>query len=152
MIETQGGTHPIPLTRAAQIWQLITLAGAALSLGGVAGWLTGLSGPDSTVLASLLPAVVPAVGVAAIYVVKLMNIPKLGLVGGIGIIIFCGAVVLGIHVGTAQRYENIKDATVVALQQREPLLELCSKLEQRINAARESLKLSPLPIEYFCKL
>lgn len=136
---------------------------AALILGFVVGVLTGVSGPDATVLAAVLPVVLSAAGGSAgFFVTKLGDNGKrpLRAVSWL-IILFSAGLLVGTFFGSWARgydqavglraarnarwaeQQNARDRHVEDLKN-------CMILEVRMNAQREALKRPPLTISQVC--
>lgn len=135
---------------------------AYVALGLTVGWLTGLSGPDSTVLAAVLPVVVTtAVAVPAVKFGTKSRAKAVLL--GVLTVAFCASLYLGIKVGTWDRDREEKNALIggldregfaqfIRLQLRQDYLLDCAEMERFINTAREDeYNLPPLKSEEVCE-
>lgn len=135
---------------------------AAAILGFVVGDLTGGSGPDGTVMAAVLPAVLSAAGAVAAF------LATKGYVGGhdmraVGwlIVLFSVALLAGVHFGAWARETSerttLREATD-AWEKAQPDarsryiedLKECTLLEFQMNARREDLDLPPFTISQVC--
>lgn len=146
---------------------------AIASFGLLTGWLIGRSGPDASVIATVLPAliaaVVPTVGVFLLArffrkgLERLLKELKLqhGIAVSIGITIFAFSLYGGVTLGEIQRTaisSNIADAQLrlgeaeleAELEERRVRLFACSSLEKQTNNLRQELQLHSLDSSYFC--
>ena len=143
------------------LWILGPITSVALGL--TVGWLTGLSGPDSTVIAAVLPVIIS--GAAAVIVLKLKNgkdsehLARLCVLA----LLFSGSLYLGTTIGVFDRDRDAREALFGEIDTRQEYwekrlpkldiyLQACSEIEARVNHFREHEGLSPLKSEVFCKL
>lgn len=142
---------------------------AAVVLGFVVGYLTGGSGPDGTVLAAVLPAVLSAAGAIAAFLTTRGYVGKrhTRAVGGL-IVLFSVALLVGVQFGASAHdtSENraLRDAAAAwqevmgAWEKTRPAarkryiedLKECTFLEFRMNAQRKDLELPPFTISQVC--
>lgn len=139
---------------------------AAAVLGLVVGALTGVSGPDASVLAAVLPAVLTLVGTAAGFLVSKgdSGVHRTRAVSGL-IILFALGLPIGAHFGAWYRsysegmeFDKARDEWEKEQQQARQdsrnrhteNLKSCTILEFRMNAERASLGLPRLTIWQVC--
>ena len=146
---------------------------AIASFGLLTGWLIGRSGPDASVIATVLPAliaaIIPTVGVFLFARYFRRELKKLlknfnlqhGIAASIGITVFAFSLYGGVTLGEIQRL-NISNkfaATNISLRKAELEAELeerrvrlfaCSGLEKQTNELRADLQLGSLHSSYFC--
>ena len=114
----------------------------------------GADSPDPDVVAAVISVVVPSSGLAIYYISRdsLSNLPIW--FASLGIFLFCIAIFSGIGLSKEVRDKKaIRDISTskLYLTQKEKYLSNCSRQEQLLNQVRQSLNLSPLASEYFCK-
>ena len=158
---------------SASGWKWVAVLLAPLCLGGATGYLTGQTGPDSTVVAALLPAVLTAGG-AAVLALKLWKsdngLPVDFVVASLMVVFFSVSLLAGEYAGLAvsdfARYEDSRAAYEESVRARErqrhryaealdfrrQSLEQCSRNEALVNSGRKALGLAPLPSELFCDI
>ena len=146
---------------------------AAVILGFAVGVLTGASGPDATVLAAVLPAVLSAVGIVIGFLSTRGDSGKrrTRAVGGL-IILFSAGLLVGTWSGAtvrdlketaaynmaadeqqkaqAEQQEAQKEALEAARRRHIADLESCTYLELRVNNQRAALELPPVTISQVC--
>ncbi|MDE0175385.1 MAG: hypothetical protein OYH76_01110 [Defluviicoccus sp.] len=138
------------------------------ALGSTVGYLTGSSGPDSTVLAAVLPAVLSILGggaAATVLVKQTTTRNDLLLASGIALIVFSTALLLatqpGANITALNKYSAFKrsllatqqahdDRLWLDLQHHHRRLEQCLKFEVQMNDNRDKLNLPPLTHEQIC--
>ncbi len=154
-------------------WSTIIVILAPLCLGGATGYLTGQTGPDSTVVAALLPAVLTAGGAAVLALNFRQREHPLELgfvVASLSVVLFSVSLIAGVHAALAVNefaaYEESRAAHEESLQARErereryadaldfrrQSLEQCSRNEALVNSGRKALGLTPLPSAAFCDI
>ena len=154
-------------------WSWIAVIGAPLCLGAATGFLTGQTGPDSTVVAAVLPAVLTAAG-AAVLALKLKKADA-GLepdfvVASLSVVLFSLFLLAGVyaalvvnefaayeesratHEESLKARERQRKRYAEALDFRRQSLEQCSRNEALVNSGRKALGLAPLPSELFCDI
>ena len=154
-------------------WGWIAVIGAPLCLGAATGFLTGQTGPDSTVVAAVLPAVLTAGG-TAVLVLKLKK-RDAGLepdfvVASLSVVLFSLFLLAGVyaalvvndfaayaesrvaHEESLMARERQRKRYAEALDFRRQSLEQCSRNEALVNSGRKALGLAPLPSELFCDI
>ena len=157
----------------SRFWGGLAVVLAPLCLGGATGYLTGQTGPDATVVAALLPAVLTAGGAAvlALHVRQGANRLDLGfVVASLSVVLFSASLIAGVHaalvVNEFAAYEESRAAHEESLKARErerkryadaldfrrQSLEQCSRNEALVNSGRKALGLAPLPSELFCDI
>ena len=130
---------------------LVAGAIGAASLGTLVGWLTGQSGPDPTVTAATIPAVLSLVGVVLIFkgVADAKPLQSIGI--ALVILVFCISLYFAVLDSVKSRnsgvYTNAQEADELHLRH----LEACSKAQYFFNMARRAKQLAPLGPEYFCR-
>lgn len=139
---------------AAQL-VLITIAGPS-ALGFVAGYMTGQSGPDATVLAAVVPAVISAGGVVVFSGLRADN-RHVSIISSACLLFFSVALFLGVNTGVHIRKQaaelNARQAVeqeIAFHQRRIQMLQLCSQQEFLLNKRRQESGLPPLPPEAIC--
>ena len=131
------------------------LGSAATILGFAVGLLTGASGPDSAVLAAVLPAVLSTVGGAAAYIATRGD-GGTRRMRGIGwlIILFSIALLFGSHVGAVRLDFQKQTAWIVAQKHARARhieeLGICTTLEIQVNYQRKVAGLPPLAFSQVC--
>ena len=171
-----GEWHVAEVLRPASVGVVLI---AAAALGFETGWLTGHSGPDPSVLQSLIPALLGAgaggVGVLTAGVLRLGG-SRVGVAGLRGVLlVVAGAAVLfvfafhvGVSAGTAVLHGKIRrgedlnlTAEVVAegIRRQEAALRLgrlydyvggCREVRKRINEARRRLGVEAISVRQAC--
>lgn len=133
---------------------------APASLGFTTGWLTGQSGPDATVLAAILPAVITGGGWALLaYKIKLQGgtwnlaLKHQGRAWNVEyaaisamVVAFSVFLLVGAHTG---RYVR-EVAEMSKIEERWKLAGECSRRQFLVNKGRKALGQDPLPTEVFC--
>ena len=161
--EPPNGSEPDPVNGTAGGWftrwrkdpGAVAPGFAAAILGFAVGHLTGLSGPDATVLAAVLPAILSAGGAVAAFLATRGYEGKhhTRVVSGL-IVLFSVALLVGAHFGSwlrstiqTQAFHEAADAW-----QARHIKELknCTILELRTNDRRAALDLPPLTISQVC--
>ncbi len=146
---------------------------AAVILGFVVGHLTGLSGPDDTVLAAVLSAILSAGGAVAAFLTAKGYVDKhhTRVISGL-IILFSLALLAGAHVGSGVRISlqstALSEAQAARQKEQEAArsrwqeeqeaarsrysedLKKCTILEFQMNARRADLDLPPFTILQVC--
>lgn len=138
------------------------------TLGSTVGFLSGSSGPDATVLAALLPAVLSILGggaAAAVVVKQAVARNELLLTSGIGIAIFSATLMIGSYFGSnheanvrSAAYADAYNANQALRQIRQwrdltdyhRRLDQCMHVEIRLNDTRKKLNLPPLSPAQIC--
>lgn len=146
----------------------LAVCGALTALGATIGFLSGSSGPDSTVLAALLPSVLSVIAGSAITVLLVKEAParnELLVAGSIGLTIFSAALMIGTYFGSNYDAINRENAFVDAHLNNQNLyydrlwldlthhhrrLERCLNAEARLNNTRKKLNLPPLSPAQIC--
>lgn len=123
---------------------------APLALGVVVGYLTGQSGPDKTVLAALLPAVITAGGLVIFSRVDPNGSPAGRIVPSLCLVVFSIGLFCGAEYGDRRRKTEANEAAFNTQKTTIKLLENCSTEEQRLNRRRRQLDLDPLPSRVIC--
>lgn len=161
-----------PLLRKG-FWSWIAIIGAPLCLGAATGFLTGQTGPDSTVVAAVLPAVLTAGG-AAVLALKLKKrdggLEPDFVVASLSVVLFSVSLLVGVYaalvVNEFAAYEEARVAHEQSLKARErqrkryadaldfrrQSLEQCSRSEALVNSGRKALGLPALPSDVFCDI
>ena len=125
------------------------IASSALAL--LSGWLTGQSGPDPTVTAAAIPAIL-SIGGAVVFLRGAESENLLQKIGAaIFIVIFCGFFFWALHVGVNKRIEDLNNNLAEADEVHLRHLEACSKAQHLANRARAARGLEALSAEYFCR-
>ena len=138
------------------------------TLGSTVGFLSGSSGPDTTVLAALLPAVLSILGAgaaAAVVIKEAITRNELLLASGIGITIFSATLMIGSYFGSNHE-ANVRRAAYAdaynvsqALRQIQYWRDLtdyhrrldeCLNVEIRLNDTRKKLNLPSLSPAQIC--
>ena len=143
-------------------WNTALVYVAPVFLGGAAGWLTGQTEADSTVVAAVLPAVLTGGG-GALLAFKLKrenNVWARDFLNACGfVVIFSVALVLSMHgaltvkdLATDEDRETQRKRYAEDLDFRRESLLQCSWNEARVNSVRETAGLSALPPEAFCDI
>ena len=146
---------------------------AAVVLGFTVGALTGVSGPDATVLAAVLPVVLSAAGPAAVLVASKGDGGKrrTRAVSGL-IVLFAVGLLVGVPSGAwydeftdtvkfneaqdrareafNEAQERAQEARETARDRHPQDLRECTVLEYKVNAQRSEIKLPPLTISQVC--
>ena len=134
---------------------------AYVALGLTVGWLTGLSGPDSTVLAAVLPVVVTMTVAVSAVKFGTKSGAKAVLLGAVTVV-FCASLYLGIQVGIWDRDRQEESALFgwpdragvaqfIRLQLRQDYLLDCAEMERFLNDVRKhKYDLPPLKSEEVC--
>ena len=123
---------------------------AAIPLGVLSGWLTGQSGPDETVVAATIPAILSIAG-GALALVATRKGDAARAVQAVGfILVFCVSFRVALDVGLLRRQDAAKTSRSDALDTHLRHLEACSRAEFFVNGARQELGLEALAHEYFC--
>ncbi|MDE0627995.1 MAG: hypothetical protein OXH99_16490 [Bryobacterales bacterium] len=117
----------------------------AVSLGVLSGWLTGLSGPDNTVTASAIPALLSLIGAFAF--AKSAGDGHVRLQLTLFVAVFCLAFYFALRHGTDPKEAFVRDARAGHLQH----LQGCSRLQLFVNDVRMADGQGPLGPEYFCR-
>ena len=120
-------------------WSWLAVIGAPLCLGAATGFLTGQTGPDSTVVAAVLPAVLTAGG-AGVYAALAVNE------------FAAYEESRAAHEESLKARERQRKRYAEALDFRRQSLEQCSRNEALVNSGRRALGLAPLPSELFCDI
>lgn len=134
---------------------------APLSIGYVAGYMTGYSSLDKTVLASLLPGVISLIGLIVFAGIGTNTTTEMRALTSFCLIVLCVGVLLGLKFGAhAQEIDENKEKRkreaeriaqpFVDLSYRGELLKKCADLEQEVNEYRKNLKLAPLTSNKVC--
>ena len=135
---------------------------AAFVLGFAVGHLTGLSGPDSTVLAAVLSAILSAGGAVAAFLTAkgYVDTHHTRVISGL-IILFSLALLAGAHFGSGVRNwlqsTAFNEAQAARQKEQEAVrsrysedLKKCTILEFQMNARRTDLDLPPFTILQVC--
>ena len=135
---------------------------APIVLGAGAGWVTGITKADSTVVAAVLPAILTGAG-GALLAFKLRKdhgewLSELVNTCG-AVIVFTLALVAAMHGGLTYKEagedrERARERKQFAIDldfRRKSLLR-CSWNEAQVNATRKAAELAPLPAEVFCDI
>lgn len=135
-------------------------------LGWVVGWLMGQNGPDDTVLAAVLPAVVSAGGLLILQKIVSFDDYKKPILLSLIIIGFSSSLYAGTVMGAKGRIETARETAREYAEEQEKLkitqatqavenkrqyFIRCSEMEFDVNRRRRFIDLEPLPAEYFCK-
>ena len=154
-----------------RFWKTTLVISAPVFLGTAAGWLTGQTGADSTVVAAVLPAVLTGGG-GALLAFKLKTDGKDWhqdfVVASAFVTVFSLFLVVGTYLGMGLEERAAEEDIVSALEAEEnareinrrqsamdldfryKFLEECSRKEAIINASRKVLGLQPIPTEVIC--
>lgn len=123
-------------------------------LGALVGTLAGLSGPEPTIVAALISAVVALFGGLLVWVLRRFN-PLEVLTASLAALIFTVSFSAMAIVSNAWREtvsnERHEEAYVKAARAHFDHIERCSKLEKYFNSKRAELELKPLGPEYYCR-
>lgn len=140
----------------------LALLSAPAALGFAVGLLTGQTGPDSTVVAAVLPVVLSVIG-GALLVFKASTtddgVPPAAILTSTSVVLFSTFVVVGVYIALfmadrAAHTQILKNrlSFMEAVEFRRETLERCSANQFVVNGGRATLGLAPLPAEAFCDL
>lgn len=149
---------------AVSIWIAVS------SIGLLIGWLLGRSGPDASVIATVLPAIITALlpGFGLIIYLRL-NKNRISKVLrsfksqgiyitlvflSVTVVVFSTSIYGGVRLGGMERANivnhNANEALRATLLERELQLLACTAWEEKINNSRKGKGLLPLGVDYFC--
>lgn len=123
----------------------------SISLGVLSGWLTGRSGPDHTVSAAVIPAIVSILD--GLGFIKSANDANYRLLAELTVFViaFCLSFYAALQYGARQNLTTVWEKETLAIEEHFIHLEDCSRREFLANDYRASRGLPPLGPEYFCR-
>ena len=139
------------MSRGKTVAAVVGTIVSAVALGMLSGWLTGQSGPNDTVVAAAIPAIL-SLGGGALAFVSARARDMVGAVHAVAFIVaFCVFFKVSVTYAVEERREDNRLSAIEAKEAHLRDMEKCSKAERLINEGRTALELNPLPPGYFCK-
>ena len=123
----------------------------SFTLGVLAGWLTGQSGPEPAVTAAVLPAILTLSG-TLVFTKKLRGDDgSEGIQAVVFIVVFSAAFYTALGHGVKKRNSDLTISARKTYETHMRHLQKCFEAELVVNTARRKNGLSQLPVEYFCR-
>lgn len=132
------------------VLEFVLVTVAPLALGFVVGYLTGQSGPDKTVLAALLPAIITAGGLVIFSRLGPNGNHAARMAPSLCLLVFSIGLFCGAEYGDRLRKSEASEAAFNTQKTLIRLLQNCSTEEESLNRRRRQLGLEPLPTRVIC--